>query len=106
MAFLHRVINGGGSIEREYAIGRGRMELRLRLGDVTLAMELKVWGNGRPDPLPDGLAQLDGYLDGLELPTGWLVIFHERTRAEPTAGRTRRERARSPAGREITVIYA
>jgi hypothetical protein len=23
MAFLHRVVNGGGTIEREYAIGRG-----------------------------------------------------------------------------------
>lgn len=106
MAFLHRVINGGGSIEREYAIGRGRMDLWLRLGDVTLAMELKVWRDGRPDPLPEGLAQLDGYLDGLGLPTGWLVIFDERSQAAPTPARTRRERARSPAGREITVVYA
>ncbi len=105
MAFLHRVVNGGGSLEREYAIGRGRMDLCLRLGAVTLAMELKVWREGRPDPLPEGLAQLDGYLDGLGLPTGWLVIFDER----PEAGSTilpRRELARSPAGREITVIYA
>src|SRR5690606_32614192 len=46
MAFLHRVVNGGGWIEREYAIGRGRMDLCLRLGDVTLAMELKVWRDG------------------------------------------------------------
>jgi hypothetical protein len=79
----------------------------LRLGDVTLALELKVWGNGRPDPLlPDGLAQLDGYLDGLGLATGWLVVFDERSQAEATVVRTRRERARSPAGREITVIHA
>jgi type II secretory pathway predicted ATPase ExeA len=106
MAFLHRVVNGGGSIEREYAIGRGRMDLCLRLGEVTLAMELKAWRDGRPDPLPAGLAQLDGYLDGLGLPTGWLVIFDERPGAEPTSIRTRRELARSPAGREITVIYA
>jgi hypothetical protein len=42
MAFLHRVINGGGSLEREYAIGRGRMELCLRYGDVTLGIELKI----------------------------------------------------------------
>ncbi|HEX2688900.1 MAG TPA: hypothetical protein VHN14_19895 [Kofleriaceae bacterium] len=70
MAFLHRVINGGGSIEREYAIGRGRIDLCLRLGDVTVAMELKTWREARPDPLPSGLAQLDGYLDGLGLPTG------------------------------------
>ncbi|HEX3473699.1 MAG TPA: hypothetical protein VHT91_01595 [Kofleriaceae bacterium] len=106
MAFLHRVVNGGGSIEREYAIGRGRMDLCLRLGDVTLAMELKVWGNGRPDPRADGLPQLDGYLDGLGLATGWLVIFDERSQAEATVVRTRRERVCSPAGREITVIRA
>lgn len=82
------------------------MALWLRLGDVTLAMELKVWRDGRPDPLPEGLAQLDGYLDGLGLPTGWLVIFDERSQAAPTPARTRRERARSPAGREITIVYA
>ena len=106
MAFLHRVVNGGGSIEREYAIGLGRMDLCLRLGGVTLAMELKAWREGRPDPVPAGLAQLDGYLDGLGLPTGWLVIFDERPGAEPTSVRTRRSLARSPAGREITVVHA
>lgn len=105
MAFLRRVVNGGGSIEREYAIGRGRMDLCLRLGAVTVAMELKAWRDGRPDPRPTGLAQLDGYLDGLGLPTGWLVIFDERSRAEPTSIRTRRELVRSPARREIIVVY-
>ena len=34
MAFLHRVINGGGTLEREYAIGRDRMDLCLRYGEV------------------------------------------------------------------------
>lgn len=106
MAFLHRVVNGGGFIEREYAIGRGRMDLCLRLGDVTLAMELKVWRDGRPDPRPTGLEQLDGYLDGLGLQTGWLVIFDQRTSAEQTAVRTRQEPAMSPAGRAITVVVA
>jgi hypothetical protein len=42
MAFLHRVVNGGGTLEREYAIGSGRMDLCLRYKDVTLAIELKV----------------------------------------------------------------
>jgi hypothetical protein len=82
------------------------LDLYLRLGTVELAMELKVWRDGRPDPLAAGLSQLDGYLDGLGLPTGWLVIFDERSQAEPTATRTRREKARSPVGREITVVYA
>jgi hypothetical protein len=104
MAFLHRVVNGGGTIEREYAIGRGRMDLCLRMGGATVAMELEVWRDGRPDPREEGLGQLDGYLDGLGLDTGWLVIFDQRRKAEPTAKRTRREVARSPRGREITVV--
>jgi hypothetical protein len=33
MAFLHRVVNGGGTLEREYAIGMDRMDLCLRYGD-------------------------------------------------------------------------
>src|SRR5690606_310879 len=106
MAFLHRVVNGGGWIEREYAIGRGRMDLCLRLGDVTLAMELKVWRDGAADPLARGLEQLDRYLDGLGLPSGWLVIFDRRTGAGSAATRSRQEAAHSPAGREITVLRA
>lgn len=46
MAFLHRVANGGGTLEREYAIGAGRMDLCLRHGLDTLALELKVWRDG------------------------------------------------------------
>jgi hypothetical protein len=106
MAFLHRVVNGGGWVEREYAIGRGRIDLCLRLGAVTLAMELKVWRDGAADPLAQGLAQLDRYLDGLGLPSGWLVIFDQRSGAGPAAIRSRQESARSPAGREITLLRA
>ena len=53
MAFLHRVVNGGGTLEREYAIGSGRMDLCLRYGVVTLGIELKVWRDGEPDPLAE-----------------------------------------------------
>ena len=59
MAFLHRVVNGKGTLEREYAIGSGRMDLCLRYGKVTLGMELKVWRDRKPDPLNEGLKQLD-----------------------------------------------
>ena len=75
MAFLHRVVNGGGTLEREYAIGRDRMDLCLRYGDVTLGIELKVWRQNRLDPLKIGLDQLDKYLAGLGRDSGWLVIF-------------------------------
>jgi type II secretory pathway predicted ATPase ExeA len=40
MAFLHRVVNGGGTLEREYAIGMGRMDLCLRYGCGDIHWEL------------------------------------------------------------------
>ena len=104
MAFLHRVVNGGGTLEREYAIGSGRMDICLRYGQVTLGMELKVWREGKPDPLPEGLKQLDKYLSGLNLETGWLVIFDRRPNLPSLSDRTSTEFAISPVGRTITVI--
>ncbi len=106
MAFLHRVVNGGGTIEREYAVGSRRMDLCLRYRGVTLAMELKVWRSGEPDPLAEGLAQLDAYLAGLSLDHGWLVIFDRREGRGPAASRTASSPATSPTGRAITVLRA
>jgi hypothetical protein len=71
MAFLHRVVNGGGSLEREYAIGSDRMDLFLRYGAVRLGIELKVWRQTRPDPLTAGLEQLDGYAISKILTNWW-----------------------------------
>jgi type II secretory pathway predicted ATPase ExeA len=105
MAFLHRVANGGGSIEREYAIGRKRMDLCLRYGPVSLGIELKVWRAGRPDPLAEGLAQLDGYLAGLGLDSGWLVIFDQRPGLPPIAERTSAADVTTPGGRQVTLVH-
>ena len=104
MAFLHRVVNGGGTLEREYAIGTDRMDLCLRYGDTTLAMELKVWRSRRPDPLKAGLEQLDRYLAGLDLSTGWLVIFDRRPDLPSISDRTTTEAAVTAAGRSVQVI--
>jgi len=51
-------------------------------------MELKVWRDGRPDPLKEGLSQLDKYLSGLSLDTGWLVLFDRRSGLPPISDRT------------------
>lgn len=104
MAFLHRVVNGGGTLEREYAIGSDRMDLCLRYGDVTLGMELKVWREGRPDPIKAGLEQLESYLAGLGRDTGWLVIFDQGHGLPPIAERTTTEQAMTPGNRNIVVI--
>ncbi len=106
MAFLHRVINGGGTLEREYAIGRDRMDLCLCYGEVTLGIELKVWRTKKADPLSKGLEQLDGYLARLGQDSGWLVIFDRRENALEIEERLSTEIHFSPMGRSVTVIRA
>ncbi|MET7329041.1 ATP-binding protein [Nonomuraea sp. NPDC005650] len=113
MAFLHRLVNGGGYLDREYAAGTKRLDVLVRWpytgpeGERLMqreAMELKVWRVGGDDPLPDGLAQLDRYLDRLSLSTGVLVIFDRRPEAPSWKERGAFEQATTPSGRQITVL--
>jgi hypothetical protein len=80
------------------------MDLCLRYRDLTMGMELKVWRDGAPDPLMEGLVQLDGYLAGLGLDTGWLVIFDRRTDQPPLAERLSESEQTSPGGRRIRLL--
>ncbi|MBW4430452.1 MAG: AAA-like domain-containing protein [Pelatocladus maniniholoensis HA4357-MV3] len=106
MAFLHRVVNGGGTLEREYAIGRDRMDLCLRYGNVTLGIELKAWRDKRRDPTESGIEQLDSYLARLGLNFGWLIIFDLRAKALPIEERLSTEVTTTNNGRSITIVRA
>jgi len=115
MAFLHRIINGGGYIAREYGVGRGRIDLLVRQPYTAPdgarawqreALELKVWRKHQPDPLQQGLAQLDGYLDRLELDTGVLIIFDSRPDTASIADRTAFSEVQTPSGRTVTLLRA
>jgi hypothetical protein len=115
MAFLQRVVNGGGYVDREYGIGRGRIDLLLRWplpNAATLkdwqheVLEMKVWREGKADPLSAGLTQLDNYLAELGLDHGVLVIFDRRPGIAPAEERTRFEDARTTGGREVSVLRA
>ncbi|MFC5187660.1 AAA family ATPase [Actinomadura harenae] len=114
-AFLQRVVNGGGLIDREYALGRRRLDLMIHkpyLADdgrralQQSAFELKVRSEVTGDQIADGLEQLDGYLDRLGLDTGTLVVFDRRRNAPPVTERTSIGTAESPSGRVITLIRA
>ncbi|MGI5167829.1 ATP-binding protein [Spirillospora sp. CA-253888] len=115
MAFLHRVVNGGGFIDREYALGRKRLDLTVRKPYLDSdgrravqwsAFELKVHTDESGDPVPAGLEQLDGYLDRLGLDTGTLVVFDRRRAAPPAAERTRLAEGKTPKGRAVTLLHA
>ncbi|QNP31208.1 AAA family ATPase [Cylindrospermopsis curvispora] len=104
MAFLHRVVNGGGILEREYAIGSDRMDLCLRYQDVILGIELKVWRDKKRDPQAEGIEQLESYLARLGLDFGWLFVFDRRKNALPIEERLSTEVVVTENQRRITVI--
>ncbi|MEB3217087.1 MAG: ATP-binding protein [Nostocales cyanobacterium 94392] len=106
MAFLHRVVNGGGTLEREYAIGSDRMDLCLRYESVTLGIELKVWREKKRDPQESGIEQLESYLARLGLEEGWLFVFDRRKNALPIEERLSTQVVVTENQRRITVIRA
>ncbi len=72
-AFLQRVINSGGDILREYAYARKRIDLCVLFGGRKYPLELKL--NYGKKTIPEGLEQLDEYMDGFGEKIGWLIIF-------------------------------
>ena len=115
-AFLQRVVNSGGRIEREYGLGRGRTDL------------LIVWprgggsGEGTPGPAPadryvveckvlrrsleatlrEGLEQTAGYMDRCGSREGHLVLF-DRSEGKAWEEKIFRREESSSGGRTITV---
>ena len=105
-AFLHRNVNSGGRIEREYGLGRMRTDL------------LIVWPSGGPDSqkivieckllrgslartLAQGLEQTRAYLDRCGAGEGHLVIF-DRTTGKPWEAKLFRRRE-TTGGAAVTV---
>jgi hypothetical protein len=84
MAFLQRVLNGGGYLEREYAAGRGRLDLAVEYHDQWYIIEIKlVHPYDTPDLIrEEGLEQIRSYRDRIDASApAWLVIFDRRPEA-------------------------
>ncbi|GMO32211.1 MAG: hypothetical protein Ta2F_08100 [Termitinemataceae bacterium] len=81
-AFLQRVLNGGGSIEREYAAGRGRMDLAVEYNGKKYIIEIKlIYDYSSPQTVrEDGLKQIAKYRDTVDpSASSYLVIFDRRS---------------------------
>ncbi len=101
-AFLQRVVNGGGRIEREYGLGRGRTDLLILWPEVEVnqlksgaaeinqeasenaageaglsrfVVECKVRHKGLERTIAEGLTQTAAYMDRCDASSGHLVIF-------------------------------
>ena len=78
-AFLQRVVNAGGRVEREYGIGRGRTDLLVVWGKGSVrqkaVIECKLRRGGLERTVREGLEQISNYMDGCGTDEGHLVIF-------------------------------
>ena len=73
MAFLQRIINGGGRIDREMALGRGRTDLLIHFAGERFVLELKVKNQNYTQE--KSCIQLSRYLDTVGLSSGYLIVF-------------------------------
>ncbi len=73
LAFMQRIINGGGKIHREYALGRKRADLLITWKTQRFVIELKV--NRSKSDLEKGLKQTAEYMDKSKATEGHLVLF-------------------------------
>ena len=101
MAFLQRVVNGGGRILREMATGRLRLDLCVEFGIFRYPVEVKL--DYGLKTIPDGVVQLSEYMDKLGCAAGWLVVF-DRDPAKPWDAKIFRRSATSPSGKPIAVL--
>ena len=114
MAFLQRIINGGGRIFREYGLGRKRMDIMVEFAGEKFCIELKVYRGGAAAGdddedgkgatrayeaiLAKGMEQLADYMDKCGAKEGNLIIF------DKTPNKTWKEKLYvKPAENGVTV---
>lgn len=73
MAFLQRIINGGGTIQREYALDRKRADLLITWRNTKFVIELKI--KYKESTLAKGLEQTSEYMDIARAHEGHLILF-------------------------------
>ncbi len=75
MAWLQRIVNGGGYIRREYAAGRKFIDLVILFAGEKFVFELKTEANFKR---PKALDQLHAYAQRMSVREGYLVVFRRK----------------------------
>ena len=84
-AFLQRVVNSGGRIEREYALRGGRTDLlvvwpeRERVRKHVVECKVRHERRGRERTVAEGVEQTAAYMDRCEAEGGHLIVFDRST---------------------------
>ena len=105
-AHLQRIVNGGGRLEREYALGSGRVDLLVRWPQGGRAhrfvVECKVRRKGLERTIEEGLAQTRGYMDRCGAESGHLIVF-DRSKERTWEEKIFRREAPPGTGAPVTV---
>ena len=112
-AFLQRVVNSGGRIEREYGLGRGRTDLLIvwphgatASGEAArvdrIVIECKLKHGSRKKTIDGGLKQTAEYMDRCAAREGHLVIV-DRAGGRRWRDKVFHDRTTSPGGLPIDV---
>ena len=83
-AFLQRIINGGGRIHREYALGRGRTDIFIEWPTTDkgffgamqhIVIETKILYSNLDETIKQGIEQTKEYMDKVDSTEGVLIVF-------------------------------
>ena len=88
-AYLHRVVNGGGRVEREYGLGRGRVDLLImwpqgplpaggRMREYVVECKVVRTGDGLERTVGEGVEQTAEYMGRCAAEAGHLVVIDRR----------------------------
>ena len=107
-AFLQRIVNSGGRVEREYGLGRMRTDLLIiwpagapPTHTRRMVIECKLLRGSREETIRTGLEQTRAYMDRCGAAEGHLVIF-DRTEGKPWRDKLFRHE-RTDGGEPVTV---
>ncbi|MDR1223052.1 MAG: AAA-like domain-containing protein [Tannerella sp.] len=100
MAFLQRVVNGGGQIIRDMGAGTGRLDLCLVYERQKYPIELKLWRGEKS--LERGIEQTRRYMDIYGVTEGWLALF-DRTLQTPWDKKIYMDK-KTVDGRTVTIV--
>ncbi len=110
-AWLQRVVNGGGRLEREYALGRGRADLFVRFfrhvegkrEEQRFVVEMKIVRRSLEKTIEDGLRQTAEYADRCQADEAHLVVVDPTPASERSWEEKVFVEERDFGGRPITV---
>ena len=106
-AHLQRIVNGGGRIEREYALGSGRTDLLIVWpqggSERRWVVECKLRHGDLERTIAEGLAQTRAYLDRCGAAAGHLIVFDRSPDRSWEEKIFRRDAPSGAGGGQVTV---